>query len=153
MWSEARGIGSRISSQIGSQIGSQNQLPQSVIHGDAFAASLCCCGLRRRVRWLARRAGACGCVRVRAGEFTRAWLDSQRGGCEFTTPQVPKMLGLLRKDWAPLAFHVSFKLETDEQILSFKVERFPYSPIPLFPVPARPRVFLSRVLYTDSCCF
>mmetsp|Transcript_12651 Transcript_12651/g.21415 ORF Transcript_12651/g.21415 Transcript_12651/m.21415 type:complete len:424 (+) Transcript_12651:228-1499(+) len=33
---------------------------------------------------------------------------------------VPKMLGLLRKDWAPGAYHVSFKLETNEEILSFK---------------------------------
>ncbi|KAK7282774.1 hypothetical protein RIF29_11814 [Crotalaria pallida] len=31
--------------------------------------------------------------------------------------QVPKMLSLLRKDWAPLAFCVSFKLETDSNIL------------------------------------
>jgi len=30
------------------------------------------------------------------------------------------MLGLLRKDWAPLAYHVSFKLETNEEILAFK---------------------------------
>ncbi|AES91310.1 putative phosphopantothenate--cysteine ligase [Medicago truncatula] len=31
--------------------------------------------------------------------------------------QVPKMLSVLRKDWAPLAFCVSFKLETDSSIL------------------------------------
>eukprot|EP00240_Pyramimonas_obovata_P004819 CAMPEP_0118928988 /NCGR_PEP_ID=MMETSP1169-20130426/6121_1 /TAXON_ID=36882 /ORGANISM="Pyramimonas obovata, Strain CCMP722" /LENGTH=416 /DNA_ID=CAMNT_0006871101 /DNA_START=16 /DNA_END=1266 /DNA_ORIENTATION=- len=41
-------------------------------------------------------------------------------GLDIHLDPVPKMLGLLRKDWAPLAFHVSFKLETDEQILSFK---------------------------------
>ncbi|KAK3246574.1 hypothetical protein CYMTET_43888 [Cymbomonas tetramitiformis] len=33
---------------------------------------------------------------------------------------VPKMLGALRKEWAPQAFHVSFKLETDEEILAYK---------------------------------
>ncbi|KAI4337745.1 hypothetical protein L6164_016122 [Bauhinia variegata] len=31
--------------------------------------------------------------------------------------QVPKMLPMLRKKWAPLAFCVSFKLETDKEIL------------------------------------
>ncbi|KAL1367371.1 phosphopantothenate--cysteine ligase 2 [Arachis hypogaea] len=30
---------------------------------------------------------------------------------------VPKMLSVLRKDWAPLAFCISFKLETDSNIL------------------------------------
>lgn len=35
--------------------------------------------------------------------------------------QVPKMLGTLRRTWAPEAFIVSFKLETDEQILTSKV--------------------------------
>ncbi len=35
--------------------------------------------------------------------------------------QVPKMLGTLRSTWAPEAFIVSFKLETDEQILKSKV--------------------------------
>ena len=35
--------------------------------------------------------------------------------------QVPKMLGTLRSAWAPEAFIVSFKLETDEQILKSKV--------------------------------
>ena len=32
-------------------------------------------------------------------------------------PQVPKMLGMLRREWAPEALAVSFKLETDEQLL------------------------------------
>ncbi|XP_016188911.2 phosphopantothenate--cysteine ligase 1 [Arachis ipaensis] len=31
--------------------------------------------------------------------------------------QVPKMLSVLRKDWAPVAFCISFKLETDSNIL------------------------------------
>ncbi|KAL9659344.1 hypothetical protein QQ045_024150 [Rhodiola kirilowii] len=31
--------------------------------------------------------------------------------------QVPKMLPVLRSDWAPLAFCISFKLETDSKIL------------------------------------
>lgn len=34
--------------------------------------------------------------------------------------QVPKVLGLLRSAWAPGAFLVSFKLETDEEILMEK---------------------------------
>ena len=35
--------------------------------------------------------------------------------------QVPKMLGTLRTSWAPEAFVVSFKLETDTAILVQKV--------------------------------
>ena len=35
--------------------------------------------------------------------------------------QVPKMLGVLRRAWAPEAFVVSFKLETDEGLLINKV--------------------------------
>ena len=35
--------------------------------------------------------------------------------------QVPKVLGVLRREWAPAALAVSFKLETDEQLLVHKV--------------------------------
>ena len=35
--------------------------------------------------------------------------------------QVPKMLKSLRQDWAPRAFVISFKLETDENLLIKKV--------------------------------
>ena len=38
-----------------------------------------------------------------------------------TFKQVPKMLGELRHSWAPEAFVVSFKLETDDDILIQKV--------------------------------
>ncbi|KAK7311591.1 hypothetical protein RJT34_09836 [Clitoria ternatea] len=34
--------------------------------------------------------------------------------------QVPKMLSMLRREWAPLAFCISFKLETDSNILLYK---------------------------------
>jgi hypothetical protein len=47
--------------------------------------------------------------------------DAASTGMTVKLAPVPKMLGLLRKAWAPLAFHVSFKLETDEEILAFKV--------------------------------
>ena len=36
---------------------------------------------------------------------------------------VPKVIGTLRKEWAPNAFCVSFKLETDEKILEKKMRR------------------------------
>ena len=39
--------------------------------------------------------------------------------------QVPKMLGCLRLQWAPEAFVVSFKLETDKDILLSKVSIAP----------------------------
>jgi hypothetical protein len=37
--------------------------------------------------------------------------------------QVPKMLGLLTREWAPNSFVISFKLETDEKILLQKAEK------------------------------
>jgi hypothetical protein len=42
-------------------------------------------------------------------------------GEKLLRPQVPKMLGLLRSCWAPAAFVVSFKLETDPTLLLLKV--------------------------------
>ncbi|KAF0699515.1 Aste57867_9937 [Aphanomyces stellatus] len=41
-------------------------------------------------------------------------------GLELHLKNVPKLLGLLRHEWAPQAFYVSFKLETDETILKQK---------------------------------
>ncbi len=40
--------------------------------------------------------------------------------------QVPKMLGVLRREWAPEALAVSFKLETDEQLLLDKAVVFSF---------------------------
>lgn len=37
--------------------------------------------------------------------------------------QVPKLLGVLRSEWCPQAFVVSFKLETDPSILMSKIEQ------------------------------
>lgn len=37
--------------------------------------------------------------------------------------QVPKMLGVLRGSWAPEAYVISFKLETDESILVDKARQ------------------------------
>lgn len=44
-------------------------------------------------------------------------IQSAAGPLDMRLAQVPKMLSMLRKDWAPLAFCISFKLETDSQIL------------------------------------
>lgn len=44
-------------------------------------------------------------------------IQSASGPLDMRLAQVPKMLSVLRKDWAPLAFCVSFKLETDSKIL------------------------------------
>ena len=52
-------------------------------------------------------------------EFSFSFWLLQQNLVTFT--QVPKMLGTLRSTWAPQAFIVSFKLETDEQILIKKV--------------------------------
>ncbi|KAL2892895.1 Phosphopantothenate--cysteine ligase 2 [Bienertia sinuspersici] len=44
-------------------------------------------------------------------------IQSSAGPLDMRLAQVPKMLSVLRKDWAPLAFCISFKLETDSHIL------------------------------------
>ncbi|KAK9670325.1 hypothetical protein RND81_13G194000 [Saponaria officinalis] len=44
-------------------------------------------------------------------------IQSAGGPLNMHLVQVPKMLSVLRKEWAPRAFGISFKLETDIQIL------------------------------------
>jgi hypothetical protein len=48
-------------------------------------------------------------------------IQSADGPLALNLSKVPKMLGVLRHVWAPGAFVVSFKLETDERILLDKV--------------------------------
>eukprot|EP01026_Neomeris_dumetosa_P075944 TRINITY_DN8099_c1_g1_i4.p2 TRINITY_DN8099_c1_g1~~TRINITY_DN8099_c1_g1_i4.p2 ORF type:complete len:342 (-),score=36.44 TRINITY_DN8099_c1_g1_i4:112-1116(-) len=49
-------------------------------------------------------------------------VQSNAGDLELKLQQVPKMLGCLKQEWAPNAFVVSFKLETNEDILKRKAE-------------------------------
>ncbi|CAL5348706.1 unnamed protein product [Camellia sinensis] len=49
-------------------------------------------------------------------------IQSSSGPLDMRLVQVPKMLSVLRKDWAPVAFCISFKLETDSKILLEKAE-------------------------------
>ncbi|GAB2227319.1 hypothetical protein Droror1_Dr00009135 [Drosera rotundifolia] len=49
-------------------------------------------------------------------------IQSASGPLDMHLAQVPKMLSVLRKDWAPTAFCISFKLETDQEILLEKAE-------------------------------
>ncbi|XP_073140720.1 phosphopantothenate--cysteine ligase 2-like isoform X3 [Henckelia pumila] len=44
-------------------------------------------------------------------------IQSGLGPLDMRLNQAPKMLSVLRKDWAPVAFCISFKLETDTMIL------------------------------------
>ena len=44
-------------------------------------------------------------------------IQSSAGSLDLALENVPKCLGKLTRDWAPNAFHVSFKLETDSTIL------------------------------------
>ncbi|KAG6434831.1 hypothetical protein SASPL_106475 [Salvia splendens] len=44
-------------------------------------------------------------------------IQSSSGPLDMRLVQVPKMLLVLRRDWAPKAFCISFKLETDKNIL------------------------------------
>ncbi|KAK9983423.1 hypothetical protein SO802_032948 [Lithocarpus litseifolius] len=49
-------------------------------------------------------------------------IQSASGPLDMRLVQVPKMLLVLRKDWAPMAFCISFKLETDIKILLEKAD-------------------------------
>ncbi|OAY79291.1 Phosphopantothenate--cysteine ligase 2 [Ananas comosus] len=49
-------------------------------------------------------------------------IQSAGGPLDMRLNQVPKMLSVLRKEWAPSAFCISFKLETDPDILLQKAD-------------------------------
>ncbi|CAH1453050.1 unnamed protein product [Lactuca virosa] len=49
-------------------------------------------------------------------------IQSASGPLDMRLAQVPKMLSVLRKVWAPTAFCVSIKLETDKEILLEKAD-------------------------------
>ncbi|XP_074330624.1 phosphopantothenate--cysteine ligase 2-like isoform X2 [Apium graveolens] len=49
-------------------------------------------------------------------------IQSASGPLDMRLAQVPKMLLVLRNDWAPKAFFISFKLETDMNILLKKAD-------------------------------
>lgn len=50
-------------------------------------------------------------------------IQSRAGPLTLTLQQVPKLLGVLRRQWAPHAFVVSFKLETDWELLRRKAHQ------------------------------
>ncbi|CAH0479615.1 unnamed protein product [Peronospora belbahrii] len=50
-------------------------------------------------------------------------IQSREGSLQLTLQQVPKMLGVLRHKWAPQSFVVSFKLETDWDVLRKKAKQ------------------------------
>lgn len=50
-------------------------------------------------------------------------IQSDGGSLNIHMEQVPKVLGVLVKEWAPDAFTVSFKLETDDNLLIPKAQK------------------------------
>ncbi|KAK8943823.1 Phosphopantothenate--cysteine ligase 2 [Platanthera guangdongensis] len=75
--------------------------------------------------------GPCGMFYLAAAvsDFYVPWesmakhkIQSAAGPLDMRLTQVPKMLRMLRLEWAPSAFCVSFKLETDPEILLQKAE-------------------------------
>ena len=54
---------------------------------------------------------------IPASDMETHKIQSSIGSLDIHLDGVPKMLGALRRDWAPDMFAVSFKLETDEAIL------------------------------------
>ncbi|XP_009072157.1 PREDICTED: phosphopantothenate--cysteine ligase, partial [Acanthisitta chloris] len=57
---------------------------------------------------------------IPAAEMPEHKIQSSEGPLQITMRMVPKMLSPLVKDWAPEAFVISFKLETDPLILLAK---------------------------------
>ncbi|KAK9270479.1 hypothetical protein L1049_026059 [Liquidambar formosana] len=55
-------------------------------------------------------------------EMAEHKIQSASGPLDMRLAQVPKMLPVLRKEWAPAAFCISFKLETDSKILLEKAD-------------------------------
>ncbi|XP_069096876.1 phosphopantothenate--cysteine ligase isoform X2 [Pleurodeles waltl] len=54
---------------------------------------------------------------IPASEMPEHKIQSSSGPLQITMKMVPKMLAPLVKDWAPEAFVISFKLETDATLL------------------------------------
>ncbi|XP_010154623.1 PREDICTED: phosphopantothenate--cysteine ligase [Eurypyga helias] len=54
---------------------------------------------------------------IPASEMPEHKIQSSEGPLQITMKMVPKMLSPLVKEWAPEAFVISFKLETDPLIL------------------------------------
>ncbi|KAH9679785.1 phosphopantothenate--cysteine ligase 1 [Citrus sinensis] len=69
-----------------------------------------------------------GNKKVKLGQTILRLLDAEHkiqsgsGPLDMQLLQVPKMLSVLRKEWAPMAFCISFKLETDAEILLEKAD-------------------------------
>ncbi|XP_071751326.1 phosphopantothenate--cysteine ligase [Centroberyx gerrardi] len=60
---------------------------------------------------------------IPASEMPEHKIQSSNGPLQISMKMVPKMLSPLVKDWAPQAFVISFKLETDPSILLDKARR------------------------------
>lgn len=56
-------------------------------------------------------------------ELAEHKIQSRAGPLALTLQQVPKMLGVLRRQWAPQSFVISFKLETDWELLRRKARQ------------------------------
>ncbi|KAM9299038.1 phosphopantothenate--cysteine ligase [Gastrophryne carolinensis] len=60
---------------------------------------------------------------IPASEMPEHKIQSSSGPLQITMKMVPKMLSPLVKDWAPKAFVISFKLETDPELLIKKARK------------------------------
>ncbi|KAJ8400714.1 hypothetical protein AAFF_G00394830 [Aldrovandia affinis] len=60
---------------------------------------------------------------IPASEMPEHKIQSSNGPLQISMKMVPKMLSPLVKDWAPQAFVISFKLETDTSILLERARR------------------------------
>ncbi|XP_051957430.1 phosphopantothenate--cysteine ligase [Xyrauchen texanus] len=60
---------------------------------------------------------------IPASEMPEHKIQSSNGPLQISMKMVPKMLNPLVKDWAPQAFVISFKLETDPSILLERARR------------------------------
>lgn len=60
---------------------------------------------------------------IPADEMPEHKIDSANGPLSMTLHPVPKMLGAFFQEWAPEAFSISFKLETNKELLLAKSEQ------------------------------
>nr|XP_012999705.2 phosphopantothenate--cysteine ligase isoform X3 [Cavia porcellus] len=76
-----------------------------------------CCALGRGPSAMFYLAAAVSDFYVPVSEMPEHKIQSSGGPLQITMKMVPKMLSPLVKDWAPKAFIISFKLETDPSII------------------------------------
>nr|XP_057911599.1 phosphopantothenate--cysteine ligase isoform X1 [Doryrhamphus excisus]XP_057911600.1 phosphopantothenate--cysteine ligase isoform X1 [Doryrhamphus excisus]XP_057911601.1 phosphopantothenate--cysteine ligase isoform X1 [Doryrhamphus excisus] len=110
----------KAAAQALSTIGRHTVCRSGCIVGMLLIASLLCNAGSKAMFYLA---AAVSDFYIPASEMPEHKIQSSNGPLQLTMNMVPKILSPLVKDWAPQAFVISFKLETDSSILLEKARR------------------------------